>query len=189
MTNDGTQRTEPPATHDALLSDGSVVQIRPIDASDAARLVRFHESLSPETTRLRFFSFHPHLTDGEVARFTHVDHHDREALVAAVGDDLLGVARYDRLEPSRDAEVAFVVSDAWQGSGVGSLLLEHLAARARAEHLERFVAETLSENGRMLKVFAASGLTATRSWDHGVVHLVMNLDLSAEAVIVAFSRQ
>ena len=186
---DRTPPAEPTVIHDALLADGRVVQIRPIDPGDADRLVRFHESLSPETTRLRFFSFHPHLTDAEVARFTTVDHHDREALVAAAGDDLVGVARYDRLEPTRDAEVAFVVSDRWQGSGVGSLLLEHLAARARAEGLQRFVAETLSENRRMLQVFAASGLVANRSWEHGVAHLVMSLDLSPEAAEVIETRE
>ena len=182
-------RAEPPAVHDALLADGTVVQVRPIESTDADRLVRFHESLSLETTRLRFFSYHPHLSEREVARFTNVDHHDREALVALTGDDLLGVARYDRLEPTRDAEVAFVVSDRWQGSGVGSLLLEHLAARARAEGLERFVAETLTENRRMLEVFAASGLVATRSWEHGVAHLVMNLDLSTDAAERIASRE
>src|SRR5215831_10237001 len=67
------------ATSDALLSDGRVVQVRPIDASDAERLFRFHESLSPETTRLRFFAIHPYLSAAEVERFSTVDHHDREA--------------------------------------------------------------------------------------------------------------
>ncbi|HEX4820403.1 MAG TPA: GNAT family N-acetyltransferase [Acidimicrobiales bacterium] len=179
---DAIQWAEPPAIHDALLSDGTLVQIRPIDPSDSDRLVRFHDALSPETIRLRFFSFHPHLSEAEVSRFTTVDHHDREALVAVSGDELLGVARYDRLGPAAlDAEVAFVVADRWQGSGVGSLLLEHLAARARAEGFVRFVAETLSENRRMLQVFTASGLVAKRSWEHGVAHLVMDLDLSPEA--------
>ena len=187
--SDRSTRAERPAIHDALLADGTVVQIRPIDPTDAERIVRFHESLSPETTRLRFFSFHPHLSDTEVARFTNVDHHDREALVATAGDDFLGVARYDRLVPSLDAEVAFVVADKWQGSGIGSLLLDHLAARARAEGLQRFVAETLPENRRMLQVFAASGLVANRSWEHGVAHLVMNLDLSPEAEAGIASRE
>ena len=85
---DGAPRAEPPAIHDALLSDGTLVQVRPIEPADAERLVRFHESLSPETTRLRFFSYHPHLSAAEVARFTTVDHHDREAMVAVAGDGL-----------------------------------------------------------------------------------------------------
>ncbi len=174
-------RTIPPAgTSDALLSDGRVVQVRPIDSSDATRLVRFHESLSPETTRLRFFAIHPYLTDREVARFTTVDHHDREALVALVDDELIGIARYDRSPDTDEAEVALVVADAWQGTGVGSLLLEHLAARARSEGLTRFVADTLTENRRMQRVFVDSGLAPVRTWEQGVEHLVMDLDVSDE---------
>ena len=62
----------------------------------------FHEGLTDETTRLRFFMLHPHLGQSEVARFTHVDHHDREALVALDGHDIIAVGRYDRL-PGTDA--------------------------------------------------------------------------------------
>jgi GNAT superfamily N-acetyltransferase len=151
------------------------VQLRPIDTADAARLVRFHGGLSRETTRLRFFILHPQLTAAEVTRFTTVDHDDREAIVALADDELIGVARYDRLVPGGDAEVAFVVADAWQGAGLGSRLLEHLAARARTQGVERFVAETLGENYKMLRVFAKSGLTAATSWDHGVTRLIMPL--------------
>ena len=168
-------------TSDALLADGRVVQVRQMGPADAGRLVRFHESLSPETTRMRFFVVHPHLSDKEVTRFTTVDHHDREALVALVGDEIIGIARYDRMAAARDAEVAFVVADAWQGTGVGSLLLEHLAARARVEGLERFVADTLANNHKMLRVFTDSGLAPTNSWDCGVAHVVMSLDLSRDA--------
>ena len=178
---DTVEQADPPVICDALLTDGRVVQIRPMAPTDADRLVRFHESLSPETTRFRFFVLHPHLSAQEVARFTTVDHHDREALVALLGDELVGVARYDRLAGTRDAEIAFVVADAWQGTGVGSLLLEHLAARARTEGLKRFVAETLADNRKMLRVFADSGLAPTQSWDCGVAHLVMSLDVSTDA--------
>jgi acetyl coenzyme A synthetase (ADP forming)-like protein len=180
----------PPSTaFDALLSDGRVVQVRPIEPSDADRLLRFHQSLSPETTRLRFFAVHPYLSDAEVSRFTTVDHHHREALVALVDDELIGVARYDRMPGTSDAEVAFVVTDAWQGSGVGSLLLEHIAARARTEGLTRFVADTLSDNRRMQRVFADSGLAPERSWDRGVEHLVMRLDVSDELDARIWTRE
>ena len=166
---------------DALLADGRVVQVRPIEPSDAGRLIRFHESLSPETTRFRFFVQHPHLSDKEVARYTTVDHHDREALVALADDEIVGVARFDRYPGTTDAEVAFVVADALQGTGVGSLLLEHLAARGRSEGLEQFIADTLADNRRMLRVFADSGLAPTHTSDYGVTHLVMSLDLSKDA--------
>jgi hypothetical protein len=74
--------------------------VRVISTSDADALVRFHEALSHRSQRLRFFNVHPHLIAVEVERFTTVDHHDREALVAVAGSEILGVACYERL-PSR----------------------------------------------------------------------------------------
>src|SRR4051812_28747239 len=120
-------------TFDALLADGTVVSIRSIAPDDGQRLVQFHDSPSDESKRLRFFAPHPYLHDGEVVRFTTVDHHDREALVALFDDQFIGVARYDRSLEGDEGEVAFVVSDAWQHKGVATLLLDQLASRAREE--------------------------------------------------------
>lgn len=64
----------------------AAVVFRPMRAEDAPWLNRFHERLSRETTRLRFFNLHPHLTPRELERFTHVDHRDREAIVAWCDD-------------------------------------------------------------------------------------------------------
>jgi acetyl coenzyme A synthetase (ADP forming)-like protein len=177
------------ATHDALLADGTVVSVRAIEPDDAERLVHFHEQLSPESIRMRFFTPHPRLSDAELARFTTVDHHNREALVALLDDEIVGVARYDRLPDSTDAEVAFVVTDRWQGTGVGTLLLDHLAARARAEGIERFVAETLGENRRMAQVFQRSGLTPATRWADGVLHLEMPLVPTPDLVALLEERE
>ena len=62
------------------------MHVRPISPDDADRLRAFHEGLSPTSIHYRFFSPHPRLTDAEVERFTVVDHHDRVALVATLGD-------------------------------------------------------------------------------------------------------
>src|SRR4051812_31024026 len=113
-------------TRALVLRDGTAVTVRPILPSDDERLTRFHESLSPETTRMRYFSAHPHLSDRETARFTDVDHIDREAWVVLLGEEIIGVGRYERLENPLDAEVAFVVADRWQGLGVGPILLRQL---------------------------------------------------------------
>jgi acetyl coenzyme A synthetase (ADP forming)-like protein len=160
---------------DALLADGTVAKVRPIAESDAERLVRFHARLSGETTYMRFFSAHPRLSPKEVQHFTVVDHVEREALVAVVGDDIVGVGRYDRVS-AEEAEVAFVVDDAWQHRGVGTLLMEHLATVGRTRGIRRFLADTLTVNARMLGVFRQSGLTASRQLDGSVIHLDMSLD-------------
>ena len=163
------------------LRDGTAVTVRPISTSDDERLVRFHESLSAESTRMRFFSVHPHLSNREVARFTDVDHYDREALIALVGDDIIGVGRYERLANPQDAEIAFVVADRWQGLGVGPILLEQLTECARAVGIRRFVAETLAENHHMLDMFTHAGLPITTSMLRGVVTVTLSLVVTTPA--------
>ena len=160
-----------------VLPDGATVDIEPMRASYAERLDHFHHTLSGETVRLRFFGVHPDLSDQELHRFTHVDHVNREALVAVHSGQIVGVARFDRLsDGGSEAEVAFVVADAWQGRGLGTVLFERLAARARELGIGRFVADTLFLNRRMLAVFRATGLPHAERIEVGVVHVVLELD-------------
>ena len=138
---------------DAVLTDGGTVHIRPITPDDGDRLTDLHGRLSDRTIYYRFFTPRPRLTPREVQRFTTVDYADRVALVAMLDDQLVGVARYDRLPGTWQAEVAFVVADEHQGRGVGTLLLEHLAAAARERGITAFFADTLPDNRAMQSVF------------------------------------
>jgi acyl-CoA synthetase (NDP forming)/GNAT superfamily N-acetyltransferase len=174
---------------DVLLADGSTVHMRQITPDDADRVVAMHARFSDRTRYLRYFSPYPRIPPRDLAHFVNVDHDDREALVAVVGDDLIAVGRYDRLGPdSRDAEVAFVVEDAYQGRGVGSILLEHLAAVAAQAGVTRFVAEVLPQNGTMLRVFGDAGYQVSREYADGVVHLTFPIAPTARSVEVARSR-
>ena len=76
-------------------------------------------------------------------RFVKIDYVDRMALVGVLGDDIIAVARFERLPGGTEAEVAFLVDDAHQGRGITSVLLEHLASIAATEGITRFVADTL----------------------------------------------
>jgi RimJ/RimL family protein N-acetyltransferase len=158
------------------LVDGTEVGLHPMSSTDADALVRFHHTLSRETTYLRFFAVHPELSKREVEHFTNVDHRDREALVATVGSEIVAVARFDRMSGGDEAEVAFVVADSWQGHGLGTILFAQLADRARALGVRRFVADTLPHNRRMLAVFHHAGLPCRSSLQDGVVHVVLDLD-------------
>ena len=155
--------------------------VRGIDASDGAALVRFHEALSSEAQRSRFFAVHPHLSDAEVEYFTHVDHLDREALVVTDGPDILAVGRYDRLPERNRAEVAFVTADDHRGQGLASLLLGRLATIASAAGVTEFVAQTLPDNRQMLGVFARSGLLTATAFHDGLVDVSMSLDQQTTA--------
>jgi acetyl coenzyme A synthetase (ADP forming)-like protein len=153
-----------------------MVHIRPISERDGDRLVEFHSGLSPESVYLRYFSSHGELNPEEIHRFTHVDGDERMALVATVRDAIIGVARYDRLERRPDeAEVAFLVADAFQGRGVGTLLLEMLAAHARPRGIVRFRAETLWQNKAMQDMFRHAGFDLKTSFDGGVVDVCMEI--------------
>lgn len=157
------------------LKDGSSVELLPMQPSDAERLLRFHHRLSRETTRGRFFSVHPELSISELHRFTHVDHVDREAIIAVADGEIVAVARFDRVPGEADAEVAFVVADTWQGRGLGGTLLARLVSRARELGVDRFVAQTLPYNRRMLAVFRHAGLPFTERILDGVVDVTIDL--------------
>ncbi|WP_229686359.1 bifunctional acetate--CoA ligase family protein/GNAT family N-acetyltransferase [Longimycelium tulufanense] len=171
------------------MSDGGTVHLRPITPGDAERLIAFHGRLSERTRYLRYFGPYPRMPQRDVRRFTTVDYRDRVALIALLGDDIVAVGRYDRLGGGDSAEVAFVVADAHQGRGLGSILLEHLAAAARECGLRRFVAEVLAENSQMVRVFRDAGYRVSRALEEGVLHLEFAIDPTEESVAVARARE
>ncbi|MGK5678586.1 bifunctional acetate--CoA ligase family protein/GNAT family N-acetyltransferase [Actinoplanes sp. URMC 104] len=175
---------------DVLLSDGTAVHMRQIQPSDAPAIVEFHSRMSDRTRYLRYFSPYPRIPERDLERFVNVDHHDREAFVIVTGRRIMAVGRYERLGPgSPDAEVAFVVEDAHQGRGIGSVLLEHLADTARANGISRFVAEVLPENGGMLRVFSDFGYQVQRKYADGVVHLSFPIAPTEKSREVQESRE
>ena len=87
----------------------------------------------------------------------------------------MGGGRYIVIEPQR-AEMAFVVVDAWQGRGIGSILLRHLIKIAGDAGLHELIAEVLPENRAMLKVFDKYGFKPVPRHDPQTVHLVLKLN-------------
>nr|WP_084100105.1 bifunctional GNAT family N-acetyltransferase/acetate--CoA ligase family protein [Knoellia flava] len=173
---------------DVVLRDGSVAHLRPIRPSDEAAIHEFHSRQSEESIYLRFFAPLKRLSDKDVHRFTHVDYEDRVALVLTLRDDIIGIGRYDRIEPG-SAEVAFNVSDHYQGRGVGSVLLEHLAAIAQEFGITRFTAEVLPQNRKMLTVFSEAGYEVSRKVEDGIVALHFDIEPTDRSKAVAMSRE
>ena len=121
--------------------------VRPIEADDAERLRRAFGRLSPETIYRRFFSPLRALPEPTLRRLAEVDHHEREALVALDGDEIVAVARWDRVAPGGDeAEVAIVVDDAWQRRGLGRALSRVLVAEAARRQITTITATILADN-------------------------------------------
>ena len=141
---------------DAALIDGAAITIRPLNPDDVELLRSFFTSLSTESLRLRYFSASHELTDEELTRLTTSDAATHTHLGAFHAGSVVGVGDFSVSAPG-EAEVAFVVSDEFQGRGVASLLLEYLAEVGRAVGIIRFRAETMAENLPMLEVFRHAG--------------------------------
>ncbi len=185
--------SEPPVGYpdawvaDVVLSDGSTVHLRPIRPDDAAGLEVFHGRQSAESIYSRYFSPRPRLSERDLARLTTVDYVDRMALVAERDRQLIGVARYDRWEHRGEAEVAFFVDDRHHGLGIATMLLEHLAARAREVGIVAFTASVLPQNRSMLGVFTQAGFSAVSRFADGIIEVRLDLrpTPAAEAAIEA----
>jgi acyl-CoA synthetase (NDP forming)/RimJ/RimL family protein N-acetyltransferase len=173
---------------DVVLRDGGTAHLRPIRPDDAEALQDFHLAQSPESVYLRFFAPMPRLSDRDLTRFTRVDHVDRVAIVALVGGRIVGVGRFDRTAP-RVAEVAFNISDHHQGRGLGSVLLEHLAAAALERGIQRFEAEVLPQNRKMVGVFRDAGYEVSNHYDDGVISLAFDIDPTERSMAVMAARE
>jgi RimJ/RimL family protein N-acetyltransferase len=166
-------------TESVVLPDGTAVELAPMLPTDGPRLLEFHHGLSADTVRRRFFSLHPELSSAELHRFTHVDHVDREAVIAVSEGQIVAVGRFDRIDRGPGAELAFVVADSWQGRGLGTALLSRLVARAREVGLTRLVAQTLADNRQMRAVFRQAGLPIRERLEGGVVDVTLDLGSNA----------
>ena len=167
---------------DVVSADGRAVRIRPIRPEDNEKVLQLYERLSPESMYLRFFSPVPAETARRTEHLTQVDQDEHVVIVAEMGDELVAMARYDRQPPGDTAEVAFVVDDAHQRRGLGTLLLEHLAAIGRDQGIHRFVATTLPQNHRMLEVFRDAGYELTTRFEQGAIDVSFAIEPTGASV-------
>lgn len=158
---------------DVLLRDGTSLHVRAIRSDDKVRLQEHFHSLGATSVYQRFLGFKTALTESDLRRLTEIDFYEHVALVATTSlesdEKFIGVGRYVRLPPGSDgvlrAEFALAVSDAWQGRGVGTALLEILAGIASRAGIERFESDIFSNNTSMLDVLAHIGFDVSTDSD------------------------
>jgi acetyl coenzyme A synthetase (ADP forming)-like protein len=179
--------TEPGAypTHreaDVALRDGSTVHVRPVRLADRDAVRAFLGELSEDSRYFRFFSGSVNL-DRAASDATNVDYRDRFALVALAGSPpvTVGHAIYIRTNPER-AEVAFAVSDDFQGRGLGTILLGQLAETAEENGFATFEAQVLPANHRMVEVFRESGFRVQLRSEPGAIIVEYPTSLTEEAL-------
>jgi acetyl coenzyme A synthetase (ADP forming)-like protein len=155
---------------DVILRDGSTLRLRAPVAEDAGAVAEFFSGLSERSRYLRFHGFS--VVGRELVVSTlEPDWQQRGALVGCLEGRVVALANWVRLRDPRVAEVAFAVADELQGLGIGTRLLEQLAARAAESGVEEFVAEVLQENAPMLAVFRDAGFEVSRRSDAGEVEI------------------
>ncbi|GAB3146604.1 bifunctional GNAT family N-acetyltransferase/acetate--CoA ligase family protein [Micromonospora sonneratiae] len=176
---------------DALTADGGIVRIRPVDPADRSELTALHGRAGDDSLRMRFFAAPGSATIAvEVDRLCRPGSPRHEAVVAEQAGTIIGVASYDRdTDTAPRAEFAVFVDEAQHGRGIGTLLLEHLAARARASGVEELVGEVLPGNSRMLQVARDLTPEARSRFDDGIVRVGLTTSLDDAAQLAVDDRE
>ena len=160
------------------LRDGRPIQIRALRPDDETEVLEAVDRTNPESLRRRFFVTKRGFSQQEKSFFMHPDFVNHVALVGEIdeagGPAIVGGGRYIVTQPG-EAEVAFVVIDAYQGQGIGAMLTRHLAGLARTAGLKQLVADVLPENAAMRKVLGKFGFRIDRSQDPQVIHMTLLL--------------
>jgi GNAT superfamily N-acetyltransferase len=144
-----------------------------LEPTDGSELRRFFYRLSPETIYRRF---HSPITRPEQAhpRFLlDIDHRDREAVVAVVDGEIVGVARYARRSGTCSAEVAVVVADGWQRQGIATRLISALGGFALEAGIERFTMTMQADNTPVLRLMKRLYPAAKITFSQGSLEAVV----------------
>ena len=160
------------------LRDDRPITIRALRPDDRAGMLAAIGRTSMQSLQRRFFVPKKGFSEREMAFFLNIDFESHVAIVAEIEEDghpvIAGGGRYIVVQPGQ-AEIAFVVVDAYQGQGIGTILMRHLAVLARDAGLKELVAEVLPENTAMLKLFKKFGFRTDAKGSPQVVHLTLQL--------------
>jgi acetyltransferase len=150
------------------LKDGSPILIRPIRPEDEPMMVKFHSTLSEDSVHFRYFGLlklEQRVAHDRLVRMCFNDY-DREIAIIAVRneqktkeDEIIGVGRLIKVHGVNDAEFAIVLSDQWQGHGLGTHFLKLLLEIGRQEGVEHVIGQVLPDNYAMQRICKKLGFT------------------------------
>ena len=156
------------------------VLLRPIRPEDAEAEKRFISRLSPRTSYLRFHAPIRELTMERLVRYTQIDY-DREMAFVAIDTtdelhEIRGISRYTCNPDGKTAEFGVIVEDAWQGRGVGHVLMQAIEETARARGLTELIGLVLKDNDEMGELMRKRGYAPHRDEeDPGVLRYIKPL--------------
>ncbi len=152
--------------NEVILENGDKLLVRPIKPEDAPLLSDLFDSLSPQAIYFRFFTPLKSLPHSMLARFTQIDY-DREIALVAIQDSkpeekILGVSRVILGRDQKSAEFAILVSDQWQGKGIGAELLKQCLSISKERNIQEVYGIVLAENTTMLALGRKLGFEIKR---------------------------
>jgi acetyltransferase len=141
------------------LRGGEKLALRPVRPEDAAHEQDFVRKLTSEARYMRFHHGLAELSPQMLVRFTQIDYDREMAFIALHGDEEVGTSRYVQEADDETCEFALVVSDGWQGHGLGSALMHAIIEHARDRGLVWMRGDVLFENPKMLRLAQRLGFT------------------------------
>jgi len=151
------------------LKSGETVIVRPIRPEDEPMVIRFHEELSQETVRARYFeelTFSERTSHHRMIRICHSDYDREILLVAILKDEIIAAARLKKIPLSKIADFKLVIIDRMQGQGLGTALLKKSLEVAKEEGIKTIETQILRDNTAMEKLLKRAGFALTESRKH-----------------------
>jgi acetyltransferase len=160
-----------------IMKDGRKVIVRPIRAEDEPLMRHFHETLSDRSVYLRFLSpmlLRERVTHERLSRVCHCDYAREMALVVEDAHGIFAVGRLSRFRGEDDeARLSVLVSDHYQGQGLGAELVRRLIGIGRSEKIKRIVAIISPENESMQNICRKLNFTMSTIPEAGMVEALL----------------
>jgi acetyltransferase len=171
----------------ASLRDDTEVLLRPIQPEDEPLWHELLRNCSERSIWLRFRYLFKESTHEMATRFCFIDYDRTMAIVAEVNADgkrqLVGVGRLVSDAEHAEAEYAVLVTDAWQGRGLGSLITDYCFELCSTWGINRVYAETSADNQRMQNILRRHNFEVKRATNHEVLYQTLLNERSTAPVM------